>query len=121
MAVTQLLHAALLVQNLARSRQFYEAILGLTPIVRPFGFPGIWYQMDAQQLHLIESSEILTDQVNTDKLGRNRHLALGVQNLEEIIHILESSGFSAQKSASGRSAIFTQDPDGNIIELMELT
>jgi catechol-2,3-dioxygenase len=31
------------------------------------------------------------------------------------------AGYPVQMSASGRSALFTQDPDGNIVEISEIS
>ena len=57
-------HVSLPVKDLARSKQFYSEILGLTEIARPpFDFPGAWYQVGDRQLHLIvhDSSTFRTD------------------------------------------------------------
>ena len=119
MTVTQILHVSFVVSDLPRSQQFYEAILGLHPVERPLTFPGCWYQLGAQQLHLIQVDQVCPDQVNPDRWGRNRHLALGVSNLIEVRQRLDAHHYPVQMSGSGRAALFTKDPDGNIIELME--
>ena len=120
MAITQLLHASLAVSDLGRSRHFFEAILGLTPVERPFSFAGTWYQLGEQQLHLIQVDQVKPDMVNLERWGRNRHVALGVTHLAELRARLEAENYPVQMSASGRAALFTQDPDGNIIELTQL-
>ncbi|MCM1985298.1 VOC family protein [Lyngbya confervoides] len=119
MTVTEFLHAALPVQDLGRSRQFYEGILGLCPSDRPLSFPGLWYSLGKQQLHLIESSLAPADALNTERWGRNRHLAFAVTDLGTCQRQLELAGYPVQPSASGRPALFTQDPDGHIIELSQ--
>ena len=119
MAITQLLHTSLAVADLERSRQFFETILELSPVERPFSFPGIWYQIGPQQLHLIKVDQVKPDMVNIEKWGRNRHVAFGVTNLSEMRSRLESNHYPIQMSASGRAALFTKDPDGNIIELTQ--
>lgn len=121
MTVTQILHVSLAVSDLPRSQQFYQEILGLIPVERPFNFPGIWYQLGAQQIHLIQVDQVHPDLVNSEKWGRNRHLALAVSSLAEFRHRLEVHQYPIQMSASGRLALFTQDPDANIIELLELS
>ena len=121
MAITQLLHASLLVTDLARSQQFYEQILGLEAVERPFSFPGVWYQIGLQQLHLIQSDQIVPDLVNAEKWGRNRHVAFAVTHLDSLRKTLQDHGYPVQMSASGRVALFTQDPDGNIVELTQLS
>ncbi len=120
MKITQSLHAAILVSDLAKAEQFYGGVLGLPKAERPLGFPGIWYQVGTFQIHLIQSAEVISDQVNEEKWGRNRHLAFSVENLEATKQQLIANHYPVQMSASGRPALFTKDPDGNIIELNEL-
>lgn len=119
MQINQYLHTAILVSNLEQSEKFYGEILGLEKVERPLNFPGIWYQIGEVQIHLIQAETIINDQVNSEKLGRNRHLAFSVDNLEAAKQQLISHNCSIQMSASGRAALFTKDPDGNIIELNE--
>ncbi|MCW6051104.1 VOC family protein [Microcoleus sp. A2-C5] len=119
MKITQSLHAALVISNIEKSEQFYSKVLGLEKIDRELKFPGIWYQIGDFQLHLILAATIIPDAIDSQKLGRNRHLAFSVANLEEAKQQLRASNCPVQMSASGRSALFTQDPDGNIIELSE--
>ena len=59
----------------------------------------------------------MIDGQNTEKLGRNRHIALSVIDLEVAKARLLDSGFPVQMSASGRAALFVRDPDSNVIEL----
>jgi len=119
MPMTKALHAALIVSNLEKSEQFYSSILGLSKIDRQLKFPGIWYQLENFQLHLILAPTIIPDAADNDKWGRNRHLAFSVANLAAAKKQLIAHNCPIQMSASGRSALFTQDPDGNIIELSE--
>jgi len=119
MRITQFLHAALLVSDLNRAKHFYGTVLGLAEIQRNLNYPGAWYQVGACQLHLI-ASPTLTDQVvNSEKLGRNQHLAFAITGLAEVKTQLQAQGYAVQMSASGRPALFTQDLDGNVIELGE--
>ena len=121
MTISQILHIAFAVTELTRSQQFYEDVLGLTLVERPLNFPGVWYQIGRQQLHLIQVDRIIPDQVNAEKWGRNRHLAFGIADLGDIRQKLERHHIPIQLSASGRAALFIRDPDGNIIELTEIT
>jgi glyoxylase I family protein len=127
MGLIRSLHVALLSTDLDRSRCFYEGGLGLVPVDRPLGFPGVWYQLDGFQIHLIAAATMtdsavatLCDRVDDDRWGRNRHLAFAVDDLAEMADRLRQQGYEIQRSASGRSALFTQDPDGNVIELSQL-
>ncbi|MEG4343612.1 VOC family protein [Microcoleus sp. A003_D6] len=119
MEINQALHAALLISNLEKSQHFYSSVLGMQKVDRELKFPGIWYQVGNFQIHLIIAATIIPDAVDYDKLGRNRHLAFSVANLEAAKQQLIAHNCQIQMSASGRSALFTQDPDGNIIELSE--
>lgn len=119
MQISNCLHAAILVSDLATAERFYGEIMGLSKVERVLKFPGAWYQIGNFQIHLIVSESIPSDLVNSEKLGRNRHLAFSVVNLEEAKQQLINNGCPFQMSASGRAAIFTQDPDGNVIEISE--
>ena len=118
--ITHFLHAAIIVSNLERSSWFYGTVLGLPVMDRPLNFPGIWYQVGSCQIHLILNTNAKDDRVNLDQWGRNRHLALAVDTLADYQTRLERHGCSIQLSASGRSALFTADPDGNVIELTQI-
>ena len=119
MEITQCLHAAIIVSELERAEHFYGKVLGLPKVERVLKFPGAWYQIGNFQIHLIVTSDIPSTQINSEKLGRNQHIAFSVANLEAAKEQLIANGCSIQMSASGRAALFTQDPDGNIIELSE--
>lgn len=120
MQISQCLHSAILVSDLERAEQFYGDVLGLAKVDRALKFPGAWYQVGDFQIHLIVADFVPSDLVNTEKLGRNRHIAFSVANLEAAKEQLLAHNCMIQMSASGRAAIFTLDPDGNIIELSEL-
>ncbi|MDX2099555.1 MAG: VOC family protein [Leptolyngbyaceae cyanobacterium bins.59] len=119
MQITQYLHAALLVSDLEKAEHFYGIVLGLPKIERSLKFPGAWYQIGPVQIHLIGAATVPSDRVDEERWGRNRHLAFSVKNLDEAKEQLQANGFPIQISASGRAALFTQDPDGNVIELNE--
>lgn len=111
------LHVALNVSDLAQAKAFYGGVLGLTAIERPFSFPGAWYQIGDFQIHLIVAEGWRATPHNAEKWGRNAHLALAVEDLDSAKATLIAAGCPVQVSASGRAALFTQDPDGNILEL----
>jgi catechol 2,3-dioxygenase-like lactoylglutathione lyase family enzyme len=115
------LHVALNVSDLAQAEAFYGGILGLTSVERPLSFPGIWYQVGAFQIHLIVAEGYQRQINNAEKWGRNAHLAFAVEDLEAAKAALVEAGYPVQTSASGRAALFTQDADGNIIELSQLS
>ncbi|HEY9613500.1 VOC family protein, partial [Allocoleopsis sp.] len=67
----------------------------------------------------IVDSSIQPKLQNHEKWGRNPHVALSVADLDAAKTQLLAQGYSLKMSDSGRTALFTQDPDGNIIELSQ--
>jgi glyoxylase I family protein len=112
------LHAAVVVTELDRSVEFYTGILGLQRVDRPLNYPGAWYQIGDFQLHLIARADY-NNSTPIDLSGstRNPHIAFGVRDLDAAKQRLISANCVVKMSNSGRAALFTQDPDGNAIEL----
>lgn len=119
MQISQCLHTAILVSDLEKAEYFYSNILGLSKVERILKYPGIWYQIDQYQIHLMVDSAFKPALSNPEKWGRNPHIALSVTDLDAAKTQLLTHNCPIQTSASGRAAIFTQDPDGNIIELSQ--
>ena len=120
MQIIQCFHTALLVKDLQKAEDFYSNVLGLTKIDRTLNYPGAWYQIGNFQLHLIVDASSSTDLHNSEKWGRNPHIALTVVDLDAAKAKLIAHHCSIQPSASGRAALFTKDPDNNIVELTQL-
>ncbi|MEH2047295.1 VOC family protein [Nostoc sp.] len=118
MQITQSLHTAILVTDLERSEHFYGKVLGLSKIDRSLNYPGAWYQVGDYQIHLIVATTVPTENPNK-KWGRNPHVAFTVADLDAAKLEFLKQNYPIQASASGRAALFTQDPDGNIIELSQ--
>lgn len=122
MKLTALLHCSFLTANLGRSSQFYESVLGLIPNPnRPdLGYPGIWYDVGAnQQIHLLQLPNPEQGLQRPLHGGRDRHVALGVNDLQALLARLDQVGIPYSLSKSGRSALFCRDPDGNALEFIE--
>ncbi len=116
--ITKFLHVSLLVSDLAAAREFYEGVLGLVPAERPeLGFDGVWYDIGAQQIHLLVVPNPDSVTGRPEHGGRDRHVALGVENLDAVKRRLEQAGIPYTMSRSGRPALFCRDPDGNAVEL----
>ncbi|MEH2255837.1 VOC family protein [Nostoc sp.] len=118
MQITQSLHTAILVTDLECSEHFYGKVLGLSKIDRSLNYPGTWYQVGDYQIHLIVATTVPTENPN-NKWGRNPHVAFTVADLDAAKQEFLKQNYPIQASASGRAALFTQDPDGNIIELSQ--
>jgi glyoxylase I family protein len=114
------LHVALNVSDLAQAEAFYGGVLGLPTADRPLSFPGQWYQIGEFQIHLIVADKPYPRPPQSEKWGRHPHLALAVKDVDATATALERAGYPVQRSASGRAALFTQDPDGNVIELTDI-
>jgi glyoxylase I family protein len=113
MRIRRLDHASLRVADLARSRAFYEGLLGLAAAPRPdLGFPGSWYDLGGAQLHLIEQRKMFDDIDPTDP-----HLALQVDDLEAVRRTLDARGVPYLHF--GGPQLWIRDPDGNVVELCE--
>jgi glyoxylase I family protein len=118
MKIVSCLHAAVMVSDLARSIEFYTGILGLARIDRDLKYPGAWYQIGDFQIHLIENVNYrASHDIDLMVSTRNPHIALGVQDLAQAQQRLLAAHCVVKMSNSGRAALFTQDPDGNAIEL----
>lgn len=122
MKIHSLLHSSLLVEDLPRARAFYEGVLGMVPsTVRPdMSFDGVWYDFGQQQIHLLCIANPEKGLVRPEHGGRDRHVALGVDAVEELAKRLNSSGIPYTRSKSGRAALFCRDPDGNALEFVEI-
>ncbi len=101
---------------------FYGEILGLRQVDRPdLGFPGIWFQLGGQQIHLLELENPDPTTGRPEHGGRDRHVALNALALGPIQDALNKAGVIYTMSKSGRRALFCRDPDGNAIEIIERT
>ncbi|NEV61495.1 VOC family protein [Thiorhodococcus minor] len=114
-------HVSLIVADTAEALRFYVGILGLqVRDDRPeLSFPGAWLSVGDRQIHLLELPN--PDPVDGRPLhgGRDRHLAMVVSSIDDLIGRLETAGLPFTRSRSGRRAVFCRDPDGNGLELIE--
>ena len=120
--VASLLHAGLLVSDLARARTFYESVLGLQRFPRPeLPYPGEWYDLGGgQQLHLMQLPNPDAGATRPEHGGRDRHIALGVKDMAALKGRLDAAGVGYTASKSGRAALFCRDPDANTLEFVEV-
>lgn len=119
--ITGILHASLLSADLARSRAFYEGVLGLRPNPsRPqMSYDGVWYDIAPnQQIHLLLLPDPEAGLQRPAHGGRDRHVALAVSDIAKLIARLELAGIAFTLSQSGRRALFCRDPDGNALEFI---
>ncbi len=118
---TEIHHVSLNVSNIEQARTFYKDVLCLQEISRPnFGFPGAWFAIQQQQLHLIEMPESQTIRKDKSLSSREGHVAFRVKNYQTTLDWLQQKGvdiLEKPNNKSGFSQIFCADPDGNLIEL----
>lgn len=120
--ITHYLHTGLIIADLARSRVFYEGLLGLKPdLKRPEReFAGVWYDIGPNQIHLMEVDNPYAGVQRPAHGGRDIHLAMHVKSLDDVVEALEAAGIPYSKSKSGRAALFCRDPDGNALEFSQI-
>lgn len=113
-------HVAVVVTDLPRAIRFYASSLGLAQLDRPnFDFPGAWFAIGNQQLHLLTNEHAKTLRETTAVDTRDGHFAIRVASFQETIRHLEQSGIpyrANENSVTGWKQIFIVDPDGNVIE-----
>ena len=120
MTVSAIHHASLVVRDLAVSRPFFEEVLGLTvcPTRPEKPFPGLWYDVGAQQIHLLVCPEAWQEPPEGVYPGMRRHVALKVADVNVMVARLEAAAIPYVASRSGRPVVFCADPDGNTFELI---
>jgi glyoxylase I family protein len=114
-------HASLLVSDLAKARAFYEGVLGLQPDTnRPqMSFDGVWYNIaPGQQIHLLVLPNPDAGSHRPSHGGRDRHVALAVNDMAKVLACLDKAGVAYTQSQSGRHAVFCRDPDQNALEFV---
>ena len=121
MSVLSIHHVSLIVADTQKALSFYCDLLGLSVCAdRPdLGFAGAWLEIGRQQIHLLELENPDPVENRPEHGGRDRHLAMTVDDLAEIEQKLITSDIFYTRSRSGRAALFCRDPDGNGVELIE--
>jgi len=122
MLITSINHVSFIISDCKKTADFYSQTLGLECIKnRPdLGFPGLWYQLGEQQIHMLQVDNPYAKAMIPEHGGRDRHLALNITDLQKVIDTLEHMNVHYTVSKSGRNAIFFRDPDDNVLELIEV-
>ncbi len=116
-----ILHASVIVHDLPTSLNFYCDTLGFeTDISRPaLGYPGAWLWVGEQQIHLLQVPNPDPTENRPEHGGRDRHVAIGVNDIKQLEARLVLHSIRFTKSKSGRAALFIRDPDGNALEFIQ--
>lgn len=100
----------------AEARAFYTGLLGLPEIPKPPELAkrgGCWFERGPLKVHLGVEAEF--------RAARKAHPAFVVERLPALAAALEAAGHPVKRDEPlpGYDRIFTDDPFGNRIELME--
>ena len=121
--IKSIAHASFLVADVSTSLAFYCGVLEIEQnMTRPkFPFDGAWLNLGAsgQQLHLMQLPNPDSKEGRPEHGGKDKHIALVVDNLDALAEKLEAAGITFSRSKSGRAAFFCRDPDGNALEFAE--
>lgn len=120
LSYTGILHASVIVADVERSLAFYRDVLGLRiDRARPdLPFPGAWLHVGGQQIHLLQVTGADPEPDRPRYGGRDRHTAIGVDDLGALMARLRQAGVEYAESRSGQR-IFCRDPDGNTLEFVQ--
>jgi len=114
-------HASFPVTDLERSMRFYGEVLGLKQISRPsLPFPGAWYGAGGCEVHLIvpfEGTDVgaAPSQLNPFAV----HTAFAIDDYAAALEQLRAAGVEVLETSPEIGQMWVQDPDGNIIELIQ--
>ena len=118
--ILHVLHVAVQVSDLEQADKFYSEVGGVKKVERNLSFAGSWYQAGDLQLHLIVSDWAKHPE-REDKWGRHPHVTFAIKGLDQVKQSLIAHQVPFQMSSSGRAALFVKDPDGNTVELLEIS
>jgi len=114
-------HTGVPVMDVDKAKAFYGDILGFQEIPRPEirGIPGIWYECNGTQVHIIGQRNEMAAQ---GLPGIGTHIAVQVEDIEEAKRELTAKGiqfneFAPPPQFGGGLVLFVKDPDGNVVEL----
>lgn len=121
--IKSIAHASFLVADVEKSLEFYCGVLEMKlNETRPdFAFKGAWIDIgdSGQQIHLMQLPNPDAQDDRPEHGGRDKHVALMVEDIELLEKNLVAANVTFTKSKSGRAAFFCRDPDGNALEFAE--
>ncbi|KAK1413846.1 hypothetical protein QVD17_29582 [Tagetes erecta] len=122
--VVNMHHVGILCENLERSLDFYQNILGLKiNEARPHDklpYRGAWLWVGSEMIHLMELPNPDPATGRPEHGGRDRHTCIAIRDVSKLKNILDKAGIPYTLSRSGRPAIFTRDPDTNALEFTQV-
>ena len=118
-------HCGILVKDTNVAKDFFMTIFGfadethLRPTTLPY--PGAFLKCGVHQIHLMELPNPDSASTRPDYVGRDKHIALSINNIDIIKDRLEAINMPYKLSSSGRRALFCRDLDSNGFEFVEDT
>ena len=117
MKIARLNHVSFAVRDFSRSAEFYEGILGLEKAERPdFGIAGAWYDLGAQQLHLLEVPDHASANDRLNPLAN--HVAFACDDYQETVAFFKDKGIAVFETDENMGQLWVLDPDGNVLEFI---
>ena len=97
------------------ARTFYRDVLGIPEVPKPqelVARGGCWFENDGLKVHLGVEQDF--------RPARKAHPAFRVRDFPELLTRLQNTGYELQTGdVAGRRRVFTFDPFGNRIELID--
>ncbi len=128
--ITDLSHVTLIIDDISSSKRFYGNVLGMDEVPRPSTFTHAmtWFRKGGAEVHLIHQPDAAQEpgdkeaQPNEEHdLGRARHLAFSVEDLDETVQALADHGvpvvLGPRPRGDGATQMYCRDPDGHLVEL----
>jgi glyoxylase I family protein len=125
-------HAAFVVSDLDRTREFYVDVLGFDEISRPtdFVFHGAYFRLGDAEIHIVreKTPNRLRDnapnwEIDELQTGLVHHVAIMVDSFQPYLDALRARGMDRVGGFRVRDdfveQVYIADPDGNIIELLQ--
>src|SRR5665213_3815605 len=102
-------HVTIIAHDLSRSRDFFARVLQLVEVARPpsFDFPGTWFQIGPNVLHILEKPQ--PDTISA------RHFCIWVDDIRQAAEHATSVGWDVSwqlnYKIAGIDRFFLKDPD----------
>jgi glyoxylase I family protein len=115
-------HVSFLVRDVELALRFYVDVLGCRLVARPdLGFAGAWLGTgDSIEIHLVTPADgVDAGRPPGAPTGMANHVAFAIADHEATLAELRGLGLDVREGDVGIRQLFVQDPDGNVIELVE--
>jgi catechol 2,3-dioxygenase-like lactoylglutathione lyase family enzyme len=122
MQIDGLDHLVLTVADVGRTRDFYERVLGMEPVV--FGEGRHALAFGSQKINLHEAGRVFEPKAAVSTPGSADLCFLANASVAEVVEHLRANGVEILEGPVGRTgatgpikSVYFRDPDGNLIEV----